>query len=337
MVACESARILTFLAASKMLSRLFCGAYFNMIEKYPRDWDGNEWEQFSLRLVRERHGAENVQPIPARVKGDLGIECITTDGCIYQSYAPEETGNTGKAASAMRAKANRDLDKLKKYQDKILQLLGGIKVRRWIMLCPFLDDKEVVTTVANKAQKVLELGLTFLDADFRGLVHSQEDFAKEIEKIRMEACGTTLVLKTPDAEEIMDTGNAIDEVLDQKIGRGFPKLEPDQAIERKHRFIGTHIRAENALDQLKRDAPELWEKATTAIALEEDRLETSGTSSGPAGDLLTGEQDRLYQALNSALPTLEANAIRAIAIGQIGTWLIECPLDFTKSESGSSQ
>ncbi len=308
-----------------------------MIEKYPRDWDGHEWEQFSLRLVRERHGAENVQPIPARVKGDLGIECITTDGCVYQSYAPEETGDTGKAASAMRAKANRDLNKLIKNKDKILQLLAGIEIRRWIMLCPFLDDKDVVKTVAKKASEIQTAGLRFLTSDFRGLVHCQEDFSKEIEKIRLEACGTTLALKTPDADEISDTGNAIDETLDQKIGRGFPQLDPEQAANRKRRFLGTHIRAENALEQLKRDAPELWEKATMAIALEEDRLETSGPVSGATGDLLTSEQDRLYQALSAALPTLEANAIRAIAIGQLGTWLIECPLDFAASQNSASQ
>lgn len=308
-----------------------------MIEKYPRDWDGNEWEQFSLRLVRERHGAENVQPIPARVKGDLGIECITTDGCVYQSYAPEETGDTGKAASAMRGKANRDLNKLVKNDKKIAELLSGIKVRRWILLCPFLDDKDVVKTVAKKAQEILKTSLSFLDADFRGLVHCQEDFSKEIEKIRLEARGTTVTLRTADPDEIAAAGNAIDERLDQKIGRGFPQLQADQAIDRKHRFIRTHIRSENALDQLKRDAPELWEKATTAIALEEDRLETLGPVSGATGDLLTSEQDRLYQALQAALPTLEANAIRAIAMGQIGTWLIECPLDFTGSQTGASQ
>jgi len=308
-----------------------------MIEKYPRSWDGGEWEQFSLRLVRERHGAANVQSIPARVKGDLGLECITTDGCVYQSYAPEETGDTAKAASAMRAKANRDLSKLTKNQDKIVKLLGGMKICRWIMLCPFLDDKDVVTTVANKAQKILASGLPFLDADFRGLVHSQEDFSKEIDRIRLEAGGASLILKQPDAAELADAWNKIDETLEQKIGRGFPRLNPDQANRRKVGFIRTHIRAENALEQLKRDAPELWDKATTAIALEEDRLETSGTVSGAAGDLLTAEQDRLYQALASALPSLETNAIRAIAMGQIGTWLIECPLDFTSSASISSQ
>ncbi len=302
-----------------------------MIEKYVRSWDGNEWEQFSLRLVRERHGAANVQPIPARVKGDLGIECITTDGCVYQSYAPEETADVAKAASAMKAKASRDLKKLKKNAGEIEKLLGGVKVRRWILLCPFLDDKDVVTHVANKAQELLNPGLPFLDSEFRGLVHCQDDFGKEIERLRLEACGTSLTLKTPGPEEVAATGNRINEVLENKLGRGFPHFSPEKISERKSRFITTHIRAENALEQLKRDAPELWEKATTTIALEEDRLETSGTTSGPPGDLLTQEQDRLYEALSSALPTLETNVIRAIAMGQLGTWLMECPLDFEGS------
>lgn len=305
----------------------------DMIEKYARDWDGNEWEQFSLRLVRERHGATNVQAIPARVKGDLGIECITTDGCMYQSYAPEETADVAKAASAMKAKARRDLGKLKKYAANIEKILGGIKIKRWILLCPFLDDKDVVRYVANKARELLNPSLSFLDAGFHGLVHCQGDFAKEIERLRLEACGASLKLKTPDAEEIAATGNTIDETLQDKIGRGFPEFSPEEIFKRKSRFISTHIRAENALDQLKRDAPELWEKAMTTIALEEDRLETSGTTSDPPSDLLTQEQDRLYQALSSALPTLDKNVIRAIALGQIGTWLIECPLDFEVSAS----
>lgn len=308
-----------------------------MIEKYQRDWAGNEWQQFSLQLVRERHGAHNVQAIPDKVHGDLGLECITADGCVYQCYAPEETSDVGKAASAMRAKANRDLNKLLKNKDKVAALLGSLKVRRWILLCPFLDDKDVVKTVAGKAKELLNCGLPFLSADFHGLVHCQEDFAQEIEKIRSKALGAKLVLKKPVDDEIAEIENAIDEALGGKIGRGFPNLEHDEMQKRKRGFIRTHIRAENALDQLKRDAPELWEKATTAIALEEDRLETSGPVSGPTADLLIKEQDRLYEALKGALPTLEANAIRAIAMGQLGTWLIECPLDFTVTTNGALQ
>ena len=55
-----------------------------------RDWKGDEWQEFALQLVQRRHGAENVQVVPDKVKGDAGLEFFTTCGCLYQCYAPEE-------------------------------------------------------------------------------------------------------------------------------------------------------------------------------------------------------------------------------------------------------
>ncbi len=56
------------------------------------------------------------------------------------SYAPEEVSDIQKAASAMKAKAGRDMIKLKNNQLKIAAVLSGLPVERWILLCPFLDD-----------------------------------------------------------------------------------------------------------------------------------------------------------------------------------------------------
>lgn len=307
-----------------------------MIDKYSRDWDGNEWEQFSLRLIRERHGPENVQPIPANVKGDLGLECITTCGCVYQSYAPQETSDTHKAASAMKAKAGRDLGKLEKYKTEIEKLLGGKKIRRWILICPFLDDKDVVRFVAQKAEKTRTKNLNFLCDDFRGLVHCQADFGIEIERIRLSATSATVKLINPDATAIEEAGNNISEILIEKLERGFPESNPETRLKKQNGFIRTHIRAENAMEKLQRDAPELWDRLTMAIALEEERLTLAGSTGVSTSGILTSEQDRLATALAVALPTLDANVINAIAIGQIGTWLIECPLDFVSPKEAHS-
>lgn len=86
---------------------------------YRRAWKGDEWQAFALQLVQRRHGPENVQVVPDSVGGDAGLEFFTTSGCLYQCYAPEETADVAKAASAMKAKAGRDLPKLLKYKDKI--------------------------------------------------------------------------------------------------------------------------------------------------------------------------------------------------------------------------
>lgn len=65
------------------------------------------------------------------VKGDAGLEFFTTCGCLYQCYASEEVSNVKKAASAMKAKAGRDLPKLEKNKTIIEKLLAGTKIRRW--------------------------------------------------------------------------------------------------------------------------------------------------------------------------------------------------------------
>ncbi len=308
-----------------------------MTENYKRAWDGKEWETFSLLLVRLRHGHTNVQPIPDRVKGDLGLECITTDGCCYQSYAPMEAADVAKAASSMKAKANKDLNKLQSNAKEIERLLQGRKIERWVMLCPFLDDKAVLQSVATKAAELRKLGLNILADDFEALVHAQDEFSQEIDTIRQQALGTSLDLLVPTKEAVEEAENNLDQTLDDKLKRGFPDLNNTSRRKRKRGFLSTQIRADNALEQLKRDAPELWERATTAIALEEDRLLTAGTIDGSSpGKIILGEQDRLFGSLRAELPTISSNSVRAIATGQIGTWLIECPLDFEDADKTGS-
>lgn len=81
---------------------------------FRRLWSGDEWQRFALKLVQLRHGSQNVQIVPDKVRGDAGIELITTNGCLYQCYAPQEVSDVSKAASAMKAKARVDLPKLVK-------------------------------------------------------------------------------------------------------------------------------------------------------------------------------------------------------------------------------
>jgi hypothetical protein len=130
-----------------------------MVMKYRRAWDGDEWQSYARTLVSLRHGAPNVQPVPDHVKGDAGLEFFTMDGCAYQCYAPEEVSDTKKAANAMKVKASRDLQKLQTNVTTIERLLQNVKISRWIMLCPFLDDKDVVAFTREKAAEILKTGL----------------------------------------------------------------------------------------------------------------------------------------------------------------------------------
>lgn len=294
----------------------------------PRRWEGKDWEHFSLRLVQERHGATNVQMVPDKVRGDAGLECFTLDGCCYQSYAPQEVSDTAKAASSMKQKASRDLRKLKSNEEIIKSILNGLVIKRWIMLCPFLDDKGVVQYVGEKSKEILGLGVPYLDDAFHGMVHCPLDFQTEIAKLRQENVGAVIRVNDPTADDVNAALNTLSDRLDDKLKRGFPQFSDDRRREQKLAFIKAALRSENLLEQMRTEMPELWDRAMRTILLEEERLVTGSAAASGAAAHLSTERAVLKEVLAQALQSVEPTSITAIAHGQIGQWLIECPLDF---------
>lgn len=300
-----------------------------------RAWKGDEWQAFALQLVQRRHGAENVQIVPDTVGGDAGLEFFTTSGCLYQCYAPQETSDVAKAASAMKAKAGQDLPKLAKYKDKIEPILCGIPVNRWILLCPFLDNKDVVADVRKRGLAIKSLGLPFLAPDFEALCHSQEDFAAELEQLKALSLGPPLSVNTPTSGEIIAAGGTyIGTRIDEKLARAYgPTATSAQIAVRRDAYVKAHLYRENALDQLRLNHSVLWERAFQSLEAEEAWLITVGANSAtlPA-EQLQASTARIEDSLTKALPTLSTGIVTQIALGTVSDWLIRCPLDFPEAE-----
>lgn len=299
-----------------------------MTQRHRRTWDGTEWQDFARRLVQARHGPQNVQDVPDRVKGDAGIEFFTTDGCCYQCYAPEQSSDTSKAASAMKHKASRDLKKLVENQDVIQAMLGSIKISRWILLCPFLDDKAVIAHVRAKAEGLGLHSLDYVDCNFSALVQSQIDFENELMELRSRSLGLPIDVQPPTTRAVEVAIAEYSTQLDEKIRRGFPDSTASDRAARSAKFIGEHLRCANALDQLKQEYPNLWELYRRTVRTEEVRLESIGNSPGEPRELMNRELSRLECLLPNILPSLDQPTVREIAFGTLATWLVECPLDF---------
>jgi len=299
-----------------------------------RAWKGDEWQAFALQLVQRRHGPENVQVVPDSVGGDAGLEFFTTSGCLYQCYAPEETSDVAKAASAMKAKAGRDLPKLIKYKDKIEPVLCGISASRWILLCPFLDNKEVVADVRKRGRAIKGLGLSFLAPDFEALCHSQDDFAGELEQLKALSLGPPLSIDIPTAKDVSAAGEtSIGTKIDEKLARAFGSAATDTQIAlRRDAYIKAHLYRENALDQLRHHHSVLWERAFQTLDAEETRLIAVGATSTLPAEQLQGSTKRIEESLTKALPTLSTGVVTQIALGTVSDWLIRCPLDFPETD-----
>lgn len=297
---------------------------------FRRAWKGDEWQAFALQLVQRRHGSENVQIVPDSVRGDAGLEFFTTNGCVYQCYAPQEVSDVKKAASAMKAKAGRDLSKLSKHKDKIAAILSGITVNRWILLCPFLDNKEVVADIRKRGLALKELGLSFLADDFEALCHSQADFAGEIEQLKTMSLGPPLQVEMPTATDVSTaSGTSIGTRIDEKLARAYgASATPGQIAARRDAYVKAHLYRENALDQLRQNHAVLWERAFQSIDAEETRLIAVGATSTLPAEQLQDSTQKIENSLSKALPTLPTGVVTQIALGTVSDWLIRCPLDF---------
>ena len=193
---------------------------------YRRAWDGHEWQRHALQLVQLRHGHQHVQAVPDQVGGDAGLEFICLDkeggkgGVLYQCYAPEETADVAKAAIAQKSKARRYLNKLQTNKGKLGEILKGLKIDRWILLCPFLDNKEVVAAVRDRGIEIRDLKLPFLADNFEALLHCQDDFVTEIEMLRQQGA---MPMKMPAQDPALDIAVEQDDIA-QRVGRlrGIP-------------------------------------------------------------------------------------------------------------------
>ena len=295
---------------------------------FPRDWEHTAWEAFARRMVQFRHGADNVQDVPDTVHGDAGIDLITADGCCYQCYAPEQSSDVAKAASAMKRKAATDLKKLINNAPTISALLHSIKLKRWILLCPFLDDKSVIAHLRLTSKKIADAPLDFLHRDFQSLIQSPADFENQLTKMRMESIGVPMRIPTLSSATIDRHYQQLDDRLDTKIARGFPDLTDDSRNLQKLAFVRAHLNTENLLHQMQVESPRLWESYWHLIHAEEDRLLALRLRPGAPAVQLYSELDDLKQQLSTIFESFEPAALSTIAHGTLTNWLIQCSIDF---------
>jgi hypothetical protein len=299
---------------------------------YKRQWDGTEWQQYSLRLAQLRHEPHNVQQVPDKVRGDCGIEFFALNGCLYQCYAPEEIFDTAKAASGMKVKARNDLNKISKYKETIAEILVSLKVSRWILLCPFLDDKDVVAYVREKGAKLKTAGLSFIANDFEALVQSQSDFELEIATLRLRSLGPAVKVIPPSDKDILASySNQLGKRLEEKLARAFPHLSVEERESRGLQYVRSLLIRDNTLETLRADHPVLWERSRNCLEAEEQRLSALGNGEGRPAAQLRESLERIENSLKQDLRDLPSSMITSMSTGTVGDWLIRCPLDFPGS------
>lgn len=140
-------------------------------------WDGNEWEAHVLRLLQDQYGHENVQKVPAKHKGDCGLDYFCLNKLVvYQCYAVEEPVCVADRATKQKSKITTDIGKFCDAAKGAAEMFAGYGIKRWILAVPLNDSKEVVQHALKKSGEVIAKKLSYVDPDFQILVHDKDDF-----------------------------------------------------------------------------------------------------------------------------------------------------------------
>ena len=204
---------------------------------------------------------------------------------------------------------------------------------RWILLCPFLDDRSVIAHVRAKSESVLAASLDFLAGDFCVLVHSLADFGSELEKVTIAPIGVPIEEGQPSIEEAKVRRQELHVQMEAKLRRGYPTQTDDDRAQRALHLVRAHMTCGNTLDQIKQQFPDLWESYRRMVRTEELRLQALGPGPGGPAEHFQSEFNRLREQLGPLLSLLDSPTVTTLAMGTLANWLIECPLDFSHDEA----
>ena len=296
-------------------------------------WDGGEWQEHCRMLLGMKY-AENIQFIPDRVDGDGGLEAFRLDCCtVYQCYAPKDAFTVEAQTYAQKNKIKRDIYKLVSKPEEVAALLGkGYLIRRWVLLTPEYDDKEIVRYAREKSYKTrFPSRPKWCDEKFDILVATDRDLLSAQLATLGDSIGAIKLhiseMAEKDAYASIDQGVAAK--LTEKL-RVSPMLSSNEENLARYRS-GTLLDYVYGRSQLEI----LQDRYSAAYALVDYRARMTlrrlprrlaAISSDPAG--LEALVQELATAFAMDVPALPRMACEDLANYFIAAWWIECPLHF---------
>lgn len=294
-------------------------------------WNPDDWETFCLSLLQDRHGALNIHKIPASHLGDFGLDYYCpSDAVAYQCYAVEEPIDIATRALRQKKKITTDLAKVVKYQDEIQKLFMGTSIRRWILLAPLHDSKEVNLHCSKKTGDMRKAGCPALDAAFEVGIHDQSHFPDETVAAGLSNIArVSLSVPMPTDDELTVWKAGSTQLLanaTHKLNKRATSVQIEEVVADTTRFF---LQGSALLEALRNGSPDLHDRILSAINSRAQRLGFVGPQAGtPAGVILGSELDTMVETLRKVAPTLSNENAEQIAYGAISEWIMRCPLDF---------
>lgn len=305
------------------------------VQDMARDvWTGAEWQSHCEKLLSMKHGTD-IQFVPDRTEGDHGIEAFRLDvGIVYQCYSPYEHATAQAQTLAQKRKITTDLGKLYANRDGLMSMLGaGYKIERWVLLTPYMDDKELIKHARKKSDEIRSAAdrPDWWCQNFRVAVYTDEvHFPEEI--LRLYAQPVDLALRSPIPLEL-DTANpairGMDEKLHEKLIMNHTLAEDLDALAGlKSSLLFEYVIGQVRVDELERKYMETWEAVSSRSKSFLRAFERERTLNPYAEMDSNSLAENLAAKLKGDSPGLPVRVCDELAWHFIASWWIQCPLKF---------
>lgn len=295
-------------------------------------WSPDDWEIYCDGLFRLRHGPTGYVRVPDQDRGDLGMEGYSIDGSaiIYQCYVTEAV-EVGQRYTHQRDKMTKDLGKLADKPERVAKLLGDNVMSFWALVVPVHDSKELVIHARGKEQEMRKLELSFVADNFKVIILTERDFALERAALDHQGVGAV-----PDSAPLSERAlqKSIGDLkaaephqvntMDEKLGRA----KVVDVTDLRERLLRQIVEADNIREHLRVDFPSTSERVLTQLGIEERAIMQERDFSLLHTRSVVDVRERLKGRFAENVPALGQGEADRLAHGQVGRWLLECPLDF---------
>lgn len=293
-------------------------------------FDGKPWQEYvdSLLNIHYARLGGVYQRVPAKGQGDAGLEGFSNCGHGYQCYSDQGTLTHKERTKKQKEKITRDLKKLETNQKFWIDTLQGVKLRRWSLIVPSLDDKDVVQHARMKATEVLKKKLPFIADGFEAYVETADAYPAARAEISEPALVSKILCPKPVTDEhvaaLEDKEPDFINNLDYKLAQAAPNDDPKES---RRDYLKWHLKCSNFLEELRQKFPLHWETidnlATTLSAAVQTKQRSDTT---PAPQKLISVEEDMERRLKESVTFLTDDERMMLAWGHVARWMGECSL-----------
>ena len=303
---------------------------------------GEEWEKLCNSCYRIRYQEQGYQEIPAKYKGDGGIEGFTKSGIVYQCYCPEKAYTDDELYEHMRDKMTKDVSKfISKDYEPVLKGLGIRDVREWHFVVPEYKDKRILEHAEKKRKEVLEYKkrnskqCDYISEDFTITIKVVDDFKLELSRIIRNDYDSKIDLTVLRKKKVDWTNcdNAKVNNVKRKIKAVMNDIEDDDEdyIDIVNTYMESYVIGIELMEKLRKDQVDLYEQIIGLETTYKRRVEIktkTNTDSSINQKLFTEILDEFQNVLEKEFPYLSSASIGELKDDMISSWLADCSMQF---------